>query len=252
MIFYHNQIQTKPMKSSIVVLLLAASPAICSAATTFAIDAGNDGWAGWTEVLTSVNGSENGTFLGGAANGSNINTTGSFGTVSWSLYANSGQTASRFYDFSSILTTGQSVSLAMDNGSIDTGGTVGFSLQNSGGTNRFEYYYIGGDSVNSYKINDAGGQENVTPNVGFTSTGLVLSFTQLAADSYSFSINGNPITNTGLSITASDISRIRLFNFNAGGGNDAHFNSLAVVPEPSAALLGGLGAIILLRRRRNR
>lgn len=238
------------MKPSIVALLLSASPSICTAASTFAIDAGNNDWSGWTEVLTSGTGSENGTFLGGAAQGSDINTTGSFGTVSWSLYANSGQTASRYYDFSSILTAGQTVSLEMDNGSINTGGTVGFSFQNSDGTSRFEFYYIGGDPVNSYKINDAGGQENVTPNVGFTSSGLLLSFTQLAADSYSFSVNGNAITNTDLTLTASDISRVRLFNFNAGGGNDAHFNSLAVVPEPASAFLGLIGAACFLFRRR--
>lgn len=225
-----------------------------NAATTISIDAGNNGWTGWTQVLTSGNSSQNGTFLGTAANGSDITTTGSFGSVSWSLYANSGQTASRYYDLDSSLTVGQTLGLNMDNPGIQNGGVVGISLQNNSGTNRFEFYYVGGDSVNSYKINDSSGQENVTlnpgPNFPWTSSGFSISFTQLAANNYSFAINGNNITNSGLGLDASDISRVRIFNFNAGGSQDAHFNSLSVVPEPGAAALGLVGAALLLRRRR--
>lgn len=238
------------MKIKILLLSLVLA-SLASSATTFSIDAGNSGWTGWTESLTNPGSpSENGTFLGGAGNGSNITTTGSFGTVSWSLYANNGQTASRVYDFSSSLTVGQSVLIDMDNPGIANGGVVGFSLRNSSSQSRFEFYYIGGDSVNSYKINDSSGQENVSPTVGFTSVGMSLEFTLLASNNYSFSINGINITNSGLNLTASDISQIRIFNFNAGGSQDAHFNSLSVVPEPSAALLGGLGVLALLRRRR--
>jgi hypothetical protein len=110
-----------------------------NAATTISIDAGNNGWTGWTQVLTSGNSSQNGTFLGTAANGSDITTTGSFGSVSWSLYANSGQTASRYYDLDSSLTVGQTLGLNnMDNPGIQNGGVVGISLQNNSGTNRFE------------------------------------------------------------------------------------------------------------------
>lgn len=220
------------------------------ASSLLAIDAGNDGWTGWTEVLTSTNPSENGTFLGTAANGSDITTSGSFGDVSWSLYANSGQIASRYYDLDSALAVGQTLGLNIDNPSIASGGVVGVSLQNSSGTNRFEFYYVGGDSVNSYKINDSSGQDNVTPNVPFTSSGLSVAFTLLAGDTYSFSIDGNDITNSGLGLNASDISRVRIFNYNAGGSQDAHFNSLTVVPEPASAALGLLGGALLLRRRR--
>jgi hypothetical protein len=36
-----------------------------------------------------------------------------------------------------------------------------------------------------------------------------------------------------------------------GGGNGLSFDNISVIPEPSAALLGGLGILGLLRRRRN-
>ena len=233
-------------------IAVAASVAVSSlqAASTISIDAGNNGWTDWTEVLTSGNPSQNGTFLGTASNGSDITSTGSFGTVSWSLYANSGQTASRYYDLGSSMTVGQTLGLNMDNPGIQNGGVVGISLQNSSGTNRFEFYCLGGDSVNSYKINDNGGQENVVPNFPWTSSGFSIAFTQLAGNSYSFAINGNSITNSNLNLDASDISRVRIFNFNAGGSQDAHFNNLTVVPEPGAAALGLVGAALLLRRRR--
>lgn len=228
--------------------LLSASSGF--AASTLSIDAGNDGWTGWTEALSSGNSSQNGSFLGGTGNGSDITTTGSYGTVSWSLYANSGQTAARIYDFGSSITVGQTLTIAMDNPGIDTGGVVGFSLRDSSGNNRFEFYYKGGDSVNSYKINDASGEENVSPTVAFTSSGLTVAFTQLASNAYSVSINGTAISNSGLTLTASDISQIRIFDYNAGGGNDSHFNSLSIVPEPASAALGLLGMALLLRRRR--
>jgi hypothetical protein len=237
------------MKLRISAILIVSSSVVFSA-TTFSIDAGNNGWTGWTEVLSSGTPSERGTFLGGAVNGSDINTTGINGTVSWSLYANSGGEANRIYDFGSSMTVGQSVVIDMDNPGIATGGVVGFSLRNSSSQNRFEFYYIGGDSVNSYKINDSSGQENVSPTVPFTTGGLSLEFTLLASNTYSFSINGADIANSGLNLTASDISQIRIFNYNAGSGQDAHFNSFELIPESSTALLGGLGMLALLRRRR--
>jgi len=81
-------------------------------------------------------------------------------------------------------------------------------------------------------------------------------FTQEAGDTYSLSFNGTSITNANRNLSASDISQIRLFNFNAGSGAnfDQYFNSLEVtaVPEPSAsayALLCGLIGLGLVLRR---
>lgn len=238
---------------SLMITSLASSFAI--AASPFSVNADADGYTGWTESLTSGTGSENGTFIGASGTGMDVNSN------SWGLYANTGQTSSRTYDFGSALSIGDSVSISVSLGSIATGGTVGFGLQNSSSTNRFETYYIGGDATDAWKLNDSGGQENITgPSTSFGNSSyssgnfLTFKFTQLASDAFSLEVNGASVTNASLSLAASDIEQIRIFNFDAGSGNDQFFNSLAVVPEPSTyALLAGIFAFawIALRRRQS-
>jgi len=62
-------------------------------------------------------------------------------------------------------------------------------------------------------------------------------------------------TNGGTSFTANSKFRFVGDNDSGGGGapfimDDLSITSNAVIPEPSAALLGGIGALLLLRRRR--
>lgn len=175
---------------------------------------------GWTFANTSGNSGQNGAFTSAVA--------GLSGT-SWGLYANSGQTASQTYSFASalsavtgtnVLGVGETVQIDVALGSIGAGGTVGIALQNSSGVNRFETYYIGGNASDTFKLNDAGGQENISgPNTSFSnsswtnSNNQTILFTQLAGNAYSLSFDGTPISNSGLTITASDISQIRFFNF---------------------------------------
>jgi len=215
------------------------------------------GFTGWTEQNTSGNGSLNGRFT--AASGTSMDTGGN----SWGLYANSSQTAANIYNFGSTLAVGGYVEISVSLGNIASGGTVGFSLQNSGGTNRFESYYIGVNASDTFKLNDAGGQENITgPTTSFASSSWAspnfqfqtIRFTLGASNTYTLSFDGVNVTNTGLTIAASDISRIRIFNFNAGSGgaSNQYFNSLTVVPEPSTSVLLGLAgaALVAFRRRR--
>ena len=216
-----------------------------------------NGFTGWTITTTSNNTSENGNFLGSSNN--TIDT----GGQSWGLYANSGQTVAMTYVFGATLPVGGYVEIKLSLGDIDSGGTVGFGLQNSSATNRFETYYIGFDPVNSFKLNDAGGPEDVIgANTTFANSSWsnskfqTIRFTLLPSDTYSLEFNGVPVTNSGLTITASDIDRIRLFNFNAGSGSskDQFFNSLVVVPEPGTVammILSAAGGLILWKKRRS-
>jgi hypothetical protein len=224
--------------------------------SAFDVNADADGFTGWTEANTSGTGSENGRFIGASGTGLDVNGN------AWGLYANSGQTAANIYTFGDSLAAGDTVSINVSLGFISTGGTVGFSLQNSSGLNRFESYYIGGSS-DAWKINDSGGQEDISgPSTTFASSSwsnsnfLQFEFTQLANDEYTFSIGGSSITNGNLNLADSDISQIRIFNFNAGsdgsGNFDQYFNSLTVVPEPNsfALIAGFLGFVYIAVRRR--
>lgn len=222
---------------------------VAQAATPFSVNAGDDGTAGWSAGHSGVNA---GDFIGASGT---IDTGGD----SWGLFANSGDTANYTYAFDSALTVGQSVSIDVSIGNIDSGGVVGFSLQNGALDNRFEALYIGGDATDAWKLNDSEGLENITgPGTAFADTSynsggsVTFVFTLLAADTFSLTVDGVSVTNTALNLNASDISQIRLFNFNAGNSNDQFFNSLEVIPEPSSyALLLGIAALgwIVVRRR---
>lgn len=182
---------------------------------------------------------------------------------SWGLYANTGQTAAMTYNFGQLLQPDGFVEIGISLG-FNNGGTVGFALQNSSFINRFEAYYIGNDATDAFKLNDLGGQENITgPSTSFSISSWkaatpdfqLIRFTLNASNQYQLTFDGVNVSNTGLVIAASDISQIRIFNYNAGttSDNNQFFNNLTVsIPEPSTPLLMGLGLAGLLTLRRIR
>jgi len=222
-------------------------------------DNGGTGFGAWT-LTGPTNTSQGGFFIGNSKNNGDddgngdgdINTTGD---KAWGLYANSGQTASAVRSFSSALSVGQSFSLRMDNGWIDSGGTVGFGLQNASNTNRFEFYFVGGAS--KYQRNDSGGVQNTT--LDFTDGGLTIVFTLTGTNTYTATVTAyydsgtSPQTDTfsGTLLNSGAIEKLRVFNYNAGSGgaHDAFFNSIAV-PEPAALSLLALSGMLLRRRGR--
>jgi len=208
----------------------------------------------WTASHTSPNGSENGNFVG--ASGTSMGN-------AWGLYANTGQTASLLYNFST-LQVGGYVQIDLSLGWMDAGAVVGLSLRNSSGVNRFETYYRGSDPTDAFKIIDAGIERNVTGvNTSFGSSSWksgtpdfqTIRFTLGAANSYQLSFDGAGVSNSSLTVAASDITQIRIFNYNAGttGDKNQYFDNLTVsVPEPSSATLialAGAGLLALRRRR---
>ncbi len=228
---------------------------------------GGTGFGAW--VLTS--GTNSGFFMGSSSgNGANppsgnIDT----GGTSWGMFASGGDTASAVRPFTGPnngrqLAVNQSISLAMDNGVVETGGMVGFSLDDGLGAARFEFYYLGGDSVDSYKININGTQFNL--NLPFTANGFSnITFTLGASNAWSLSLTENGVAGTMTyssasfsNLAMSNIAQISLFDFNGGSAvNDfVYFNDLSInaVPEPSVlCLLAGpaiLSGWLFLRRRR--
>src|SRR5262249_45681172 len=142
----------------------------------------------------------------------------------WGIFGNGGGVGQAFRPFStgSTLQVGWDFSIDVDNGFIDSGGTVGIGLQNASSQNLAEFFFVGGDS--SYKVNSASGS-NAT-GVGFTNQGLHLTFRLTSANSFSMSIDQlsdglgtNVTTVTGNLISQSggeSVSQLRLFNANAG------------------------------------
>lgn len=213
-------------------------------ATTAA--ASGSGVAGWTFHNTaSGNGSQNGSFLGGSAQSGqsqNINT----GGKAFGLYANSGQTADAVASFGSgnVLQSGQHLLVNLQYNSIQSGGTVGLSLQNSSGQNVVELYFVGGNSffvVNPWSSSSSSAP--FTTSFGYTSAPLAVDFSIGSGSSWSMALNGTTV-DTGSSLWDS-INQIRFFDFNggSGGGNNFYFNSLQVVPEPMSVALPLFGGV---------
>lgn len=229
-------------------------------------DNGGTGWGGgWTLDLNG-DGSQTGHFVGDSTTNGDGDTTSPTGDINtsgkaWAMYANGGKTAGAARPLNGALTVGQSISLNMDNGWIDSPtdlfglGTVGFSLRNSSGENVWEFFFKGGDST--YTVNAGSATGGTLP--GFTDEGLSINFTLTSATTYSADVavlGGTPVTVTGNLFAPTNgtaISDIRLFNYNGGSGgpHNAFFNNLSVVPEPaSLGLLGMAGAFVMSRRRR--
>jgi len=230
---------------------------------------GGSGFGGW--VLTS--GTNSGFSIGSSAGNGAMPPSGNIDTagVSWGMFASNGDTASAIRPFalggpnaSKQLAVGQSISLAMDNGVVQTGGMVGFSLNDGMSNPRFQFYYLGGDSVDSYKININGTQFNL--GLPFTANGFSnIKFTLGASNTWSLSITENGVAGTMMfsstsfaNLALSNIAQIQLFDVNGGSAvnNDVYFNSLTIdaVPEPSVmSLLAGsaiLSGWLLIRRHR--
>lgn len=245
-------------------------------------DNGGYGWGAWTLTTSNGNVNNNGHFIlssvlnadlsdnatvGGVANDSDINTTigplpdqsgapdpNTTVAQSWGMYANNGQLAQGFRPFTGgALAVGQVFSMDFDNGYIDNGGQVGLGLLNAAGATLWQINYSGGSPF--YFNVDAAG--TVATTVGYGDEGLNVAFTLTGPASYTMTltrrdgvsqtINGNLIANGDQSI-----AQVRAFNSNAGDGSprDAFFNTMTVVPETSAALIGAIGLLGLLRRRR--
>lgn len=198
----------------------------------------------WTLSTTDPNPPVNGHFVA-SATGNNacvlpsgdVNGDGDINLLgeSWGLYANSGQTASAVRPLLSPLGKGGKLSIGFDNGCIQAGGTVGFSLQNASGQNLAEFYFIGGSG--SYTINDAA----TTPTgISFTDEGLLVEYTITGLSTYDLKVTtlATGAVNTFAGRTFLNPSggqapaRIRLFNNNAGAGStaDAYYNQLRVCP----------------------
>ncbi len=124
------------------------------------------------------------------------------------------------------LAAGQAASIDFDNGNVDTGSKVGFSLQTAAGADVLQFYFLGGQA--NYTFND--GSEHDT-GIPFQRTGLRVEFVLTSASAYTLIVT--PCGGTVTAITgvySNTVAQLKLFNQNTTGGNDynSYFNHFLV------------------------
>ncbi len=248
------------MKNLKFALLALAVMPVSHAATTISGNGSGPAAQGWTTTQTSGNGSQNGFFGGANPNGNGGNTSSVVAGNGWGMYANSGQATTASYSTGDLTGAGgfpAFIQLGLDHGSTIQGnglpgsGVVGIQFFD-GATLAYEFRYVGGNGAARWEYGDSSGF-NQTSTVGFSTNGYNFRLNQTGSNTYSFSVNGSQITTGTLAGGAGFVDSVKVFNNNAGSGGNANvvFNTLVFqVPEPAAALLGSLGLLAMLRRRR--
>ncbi|MCF7674155.1 MAG: PEP-CTERM sorting domain-containing protein [Akkermansiaceae bacterium] len=110
-----------------------------------------------------------------------------------------------------------------------------------------DWYWQGGDGVPITQTTGTGMSGTVTLNNFADAVGTVHALTQDTDPTNNGSVKGNWIRINGLT---PDGSGNLGFDMNGNNAPISGFQLINTVPEPSAALLGGLGLLALLRRRR--
>ncbi|MCA9947139.1 MAG: lamin tail domain-containing protein, partial [Anaerolineales bacterium] len=160
----------------------------------------------------------------------------------WGMYARDGGLSDAVRSFNSDMSAGEVFTMDMDNGSVQSGGTVGFGLLNNSGENLLEFYFVGGGS--NYTVDDAAGDKS--SGVGFTNTGLRIEITLTSSSTYYMAITNlatSSVTRFAGALKnpagGQAIRQLRLFNANAGSGSsyDAFFNTITLASGPTAGSL---------------
>jgi hypothetical protein len=215
-------------------------------------DGGTAGTFGaWTLTNTGAN---SGRFIGSSTSlggpGADINTT----SESFGMFGHSGQVSEAIRNFNgNTLGVGQTFSLEM---AVNfRNGQKGFDLRNSSNTVIFNFNIGDLGAGDAYTVQFATSGNGSIGNAYSANTEFLLSFTQTSVGGGTWSITRSGGVSDLDSGTYTGVPHnFKFYEANTTGGGAAadnlFFNSLVVVPEPSSALLGGLGMLALLRRRR--
>jgi len=101
--------------------------------------------------------------------------------------------------------------LDVDNGNVDGGSKVGFSLQTATSSDVLQFYYLGGSVVNEYKYWDSTGEHGT--GIPWQNTGLRIEFALTCGNAYVLTVTpcgGSASTFTGT--CAGTMAQLKLFN----------------------------------------
>lgn len=176
----------------------------------------NSGYAGgWT------NGSSSGTGFGGWSL-SNSGTAGFFRADSthtnmnvgaangFGLWANNGGLARATRSLPQAMKAGDVLTLRFDNNWIDAGARVGMALLNASGAERLSFYFVGGS--NNYLVDDSFTVRDTS--WPYSGNGFLITFSLTDSNRYSMNIGSSSLT--GNLAASGPITRIAVYNNNAG------------------------------------
>ncbi|HBA85464.1 MAG TPA: hypothetical protein DCZ95_15365 [Verrucomicrobia bacterium] len=184
---------------------------------------GNNGGFGWGGAWILTTSSTN---SGHFRATSNANPNLNLPSPAWGMWSKEGSVASAVRPLSLPLSTGQILRAKMENNWIQTGGSVGFGVQNFGGTNLFEFYFAGGQS--NYQVSDS--QAGRATDIPYVDSGWPLAFELTGASSYRLLVGTNVIAGTLAVHSDQAIRRLRFWSYNAGEGGsyDSFFNDISL------------------------
>ena len=192
--------------------------------------------AGWGSAWTVTNETGGTIFLNSSTDNNNsapnCNSFSGFGDINtssgyaWGLYG----PEQVIRAFPAAMTNGQVFQIDMDNGFVNTGLSVGFSLHNSANAFLFTFYFTGGGT--NYVYTDSTGTH--TTSVGYTVNGLRIAVVVGTGNPASFSLlitpcGGSTVKYTGTFSTAGTPDIVLLYNNNTSEGSagyNLYFNNI--------------------------
>ncbi|NDC80190.1 MAG: fibronectin type III domain-containing protein [Verrucomicrobia bacterium] len=178
----------------------------------------NSGYAsGWNDGSSGGNGfgawsfSNSGTAGFFRADASHTNM--SVGAVNgFGMFASGGGSARASRNIPALMKSGDVLTLRFDNNWIDNGARVGMALANSSGSNRLNFYFIGG--LTNYYVDDS--ISNRDTSWSYKGDGFLITVSLTSPNTYSMNIGGSSLTGTLGGSGA--ISQLAVYNLNAGAG----------------------------------
>lgn len=158
------------------------------------------------------------------------------------------------------LDVGQTFIVDFDNGFVNPGGEFGIGLLNAGGDTLWELQYAFGDEFYSYT--DPGSFGNASTSVAPGTEGLTLALRLLDPGIYEMSLRRRDGTSDFVELgflqsnADQEITQVQIFADSVGFdsindfSSDFFINSMAVIPEPSSALLALVALGLPIWRRR--